>query len=152
MFFTLFISCQEGEQEETTATDTVEQTEPAMDTTSAESEELSKDFKKFYNKFHTDSSFQMERIQFPLQGVPENRKMASASFTWKKSDWVMHQPFENIGEKFHRSFQPIGDRIVIEYIFSPQLNMIMERRFQEREDGWYLIYYKALGDREAEVE
>jgi len=31
---------------------------------------LPDDFKKFYEKFHTDSSYQMKHIIFPLEGIP----------------------------------------------------------------------------------
>lgn len=113
-----------------------------------ESKNLPEDFKTFYDRFHSDSSFQIEHIQFPLQGVPEDRSMASDTFRFERSDWKLHQPFDSRGGSFERSFRVIGDKIVIEYIIYPPFQMVMERRFQKREDGWYLIYYKALGQRE----
>ena len=120
-----------------------EQTAP----TTEEAPGLPEGFEDFYKKFHTDSSFQMDHIQFPLQGVPEDRSMASDTFTFKKDSWKLHQAFNTSNGTFEQRFQNIGKSIVVEYIFSPRLQLIMERRFQKREDGWHLIYYKELGDR-----
>ena len=33
--------------------------------------ELSNDFQVFYELFHRDSSYQMEHITFPLEGLPD---------------------------------------------------------------------------------
>jgi hypothetical protein len=133
------VSCQEQEK--------APAAEQQNSDTSEIRTEVSKEFKEFYNRYHTDSMFQIKSTHFPLEGVPEDRSKTSADFKWERSDWTMHKPFDDIGGKFHRTFRPIGDNVVIEYIYSPKLNLIMERRFKKRQDGWYLIYYKALGER-----
>ncbi|NJO68122.1 MAG: DUF4348 domain-containing protein [Bacteroidetes bacterium] len=43
-------------------------------------------FDQFYKRFHTDSIFQMSRIQFPLKGQKINFQ---GTFSWKKENWMM---------------------------------------------------------------
>ena len=111
-------------------------------------QQLPEGFTHFYEKFHTDSAFQMNHIQFPLQGVPENRALATDTFTFQKENWELHQAFNPSSSTFERRFQNVGQNIVIEYIYSPRLQVVMERRFQRRDSSWFLIFYKELGERQ----
>lgn len=43
-------------------------------------------FETFYNRFHTDSVFQINRVQFPLKGKQIN---TNGSFDWRKEQWLM---------------------------------------------------------------
>lgn len=95
--------------------------------------EIEKDFVEFYEKFHTDSVFQLESINFPLVD-PIN------SITWTTDNWVMHQPFDDYGGKFRREFTPAG-KIVLERIYDANGFFDMKRRWAKLLDGYKLIYY-----------
>jgi hypothetical protein len=109
------------------------------------SENLPGSFLSFYEKFHMDSTFQMNHIIFPLEGMPSDMDSTSESlnFHWSKDTWVIHTPFNDRGGSFQRSFLNI-DNIILEKIFDQHRNFEMERRFTEMQGEWYLIYYAAL--------
>lgn len=123
-FSLLILSCKNAEN---TASETTESTDTAVI-------ELEKDFVEFYNKFHTDSIFQLQSINFPLQ-APED------SITWTVDNWILHQPFDDYGGKFRREFTPAG-QIVLEKIYDANGFFMMNRRWARLSDGWKLIFYK----------
>jgi hypothetical protein len=62
------------------------------------------DFMVFYERFHSDSLFQLEHITFPLQGLPSDLSSTKTSnFRWEQENWEMHQPLNPEGE-FTRRF------------------------------------------------
>ena len=49
--------------------------------------QIPSDFLVFYTQFHSDSSYQMAHIAFPLEGLPEyadSTILAKGNFKWKK--------------------------------------------------------------------
>jgi hypothetical protein len=104
------------------------------------------EFMQFYNKFLRDSTFQMERVLFPLEGLPSNAdstQLAAKKFRWEKDEWIMHRPFEFEGSDFEQQFTPFDDDLIIENIVHKS-GYASERRFAKIEDKWYLIYYSGL--------
>ena len=54
------------------------------------------DFVVFYDKFLSDSAYQMEHIRFPLEGLPSNADSSTVverSFRWLAEDWEVHKSF-----------------------------------------------------------
>jgi len=106
--------------------------------------EVPEDFVTFFERFHTDSTFQMNHITFPLEGT---RKVASTTgdslieYRWQKETWRIHRPFDNYDSLFTRKFYMVGDNIIIEKITGVNGLFTMERRFAKLNDGWNLIYY-----------
>lgn len=108
---------------------------------------LPSDFEVFYEKFHTDTAFQMAHIVFPLEGRPALRDGAPAldpSFRWEKSTWIIHRPYDDMGGSFSRSFLFFND-IVTEQIEDGTGQFTMVRRFAKMQGDWFLIYYKEMG-------
>jgi hypothetical protein len=102
------------------------------------------DFAAFYERFHRDSLYQIEHINFPLEGLPGNAAEADASFRWERESWRMHKPIDPEESGFHSEFSRLGD-IVIERIVHESGEYGMMRRFARLNDGeWYLIYYVGL--------
>lgn len=104
------------------------------------------EFSRFYKAFHQDSLFQIEHIQFPLQGIPSNADsamLADRSFRWQKSDWIMHKPIDPDGE-FKQSFLPVDDELIIENIMHQSGQFAIERRFAKMGEKWMLIYYAGI--------
>lgn len=98
--------------------------------------ELDSSFIKFYNRFHSDSLYQLEHIQFPL------KKNSQGLFgeKWDEENWIIHNQFSDMGGMFKRDLTPLGP-LVIEKIIDANGFFEMERRFAELSDGWKLIYY-----------
>ncbi len=104
------------------------------------------DFDAFYQRFLTDSLYQMAHIQFPLEGIPNNAQHPAEleQFRWQKEKWRMHRPFDPDSTGFRSEFSTFGDELIIERIEHESGEYGMERRFTRQGDGWYLIYYAGL--------
>jgi hypothetical protein len=97
------------------------------------------EFPAFYERFHTDSIFQMSRIAFPLSGLPAAD--TADDFRWTADNWILHRPFDNSTGEFDRDVQVITDDLIVETISVRGLDIAMQRRFARMADGWNLIYY-----------
>lgn len=102
------------------------------------------DFDTFYEKFLTDSTFQMSRINFPLQGWSSNADslQLAEGFFWKKSEWAVHKKVGN--ENDFKRHMNVSDVLIKEifYMNVSNGNIGYERRFMVNEKGeWYLIFY-----------
>jgi len=105
------------------------------------------EFPAFYERFHSDSAFQMERITFPLEGLPKQADSAtliSRSFRWTKEDWTIQKPIDTENGEFEREFLPLSDDMIIEKLTHKKWGLSITRRFARLDDGWHLIYYSAL--------
>lgn len=103
-------------------------------------------FLDFYERFMTDSLYQMEHILFPLQGLPDRADsaiVAGNSFRWRQEDWNMHHPIER-STGFSIDLKPVTDTYILELIVHHSGQYGMERRWAHMGDGWYLIYYAGL--------
>lgn len=112
--------------------------------------DLPADFQEFYNRFHSDSAFQMESIVFPLEGKPSGISAEeiryAGGFKWQKDVWKLHKPFEDLDNEFEREYELFGD-MVIEVIKVKGSSIGMERRFAKINGEWTLIYYSAMNMR-----
>ena len=105
---------------------------------------LPADFLEFYNRFHKDSAFQMQRITFPLDGAvraPESNGDSLIPYRWRKERWQLHHEFDNYNNIFTRKFIIFDQNLIIERITGVNDLFKMERRFGKLSDGWNLIYY-----------
>jgi len=95
-------------------------------------------FGAFYERFHQDSAYQMEHIVFPLEGTDGNTS-AAETFRWQKEDWALHRPVDTTN--FQQTFEPVDEKMVIEYLVHESGRYSIERRFSKMQDEWKLIYY-----------
>ncbi len=105
------------------------------------------DFPEFYQRFMTDSLFQIEHITFPLQGLPSDAKsndFSNEDFRWQKENWVMHRAFDSSKSGFQVEFIPISPSVIQERITHHTGQYGMMRRFAKLGDEWFLIYYAGL--------
>lgn len=104
------------------------------------------DFETFYQRFLTDSVYQIEHITFPLEGIPSNagQEVDPTGYRYSKAEWRMHRPFDPAETGFRSTFTTLGDDLVIEQIRHESGDYGMMRRFARLEDGWHLIYYAGL--------
>jgi hypothetical protein len=120
--------------------------EPESGTDMQVPDELPESFAEFYERFLTDSLYQMEHILFPLQGLPDkadSTTIAGTDFRWQLEDWKLHRPIP-ANSDFAVSFRPLSETIIQENIRHESGVYAMERRYAEFDDGWYLIYYAGL--------
>lgn len=107
--------------------------------------ELGDEFRAFYERFLRDSLYQMEHIQFPVPGLPNNATGDDPDFRWTRENWTLHRPNDAEQTGFSSRFTPIGDDLVIEQLVHPGSGMMLERRFARLDDeNWYLIYYAGM--------
>jgi len=97
---------------------------------------IPEDFVSFYEKFHSDSLFQIDHIVFPL-----SMKMDSSK--WQKSEWTMHKTFDSQNGAYTREFDNFNG-IIIENIREKNNAFILERRFAKFGGEYNLIYYTII--------
>ncbi len=103
------------------------------------------DFDVFYDKFLSDSSYQINHIQFPLAGRSYASGQQHSDFKWQREDWSIHRSFDPQETGFSSSFSKISDEFIIETILLNTGEYGMERRFSKfGNDGWHLIYFSDL--------
>jgi len=106
---------------------------------------LSTEFRSFYNQFLSDSSYQMEHIDFPLNGLPNLSEVDDyENFKWQEEDWIMHKPLIDPNREFLVETETLGPSLVIETISHKTGTFQMVRRFAKTSDGWKLIYFQDL--------
>lgn len=107
--------------------------------------EMPNDFLEFYNKFHEDSTFQMEHIIFPLKGMKAIEDTGGGeAYEYSSAEWLIHKPFDDMGGTFARSFEEFAG-IVVEKIEANGGQFQSIRRFAKLSDEWHLIYYQPMG-------
>lgn len=127
----VFFNCQNAPQ-------AIQQTKNAGD--------LPRDFLDFYQKFHTDSTFQMAHIEWPLKGEKstneEDAPLNTQLHEWTPETWkVMHLPDTSMST-LKRNYEVVGQVLIIERISYPMVGFGFERQFFKDEDNsWRLIYY-----------
>lgn len=119
--------------------------------TAPASENMPPDFLAFYEKFHTDSLYQMSHINWPLQGdktVPvDSTTLQLREVQWEARNWRMHHANFDLND-YRIERQAIGDIMVVERVMAKAVNYGIERRFAKQPDGeWALIFYSDMRER-----
>lgn len=117
------------------------------ETSNGEADFESEAFKTFYEKFSTDSAYQMDHIVFPLEGVrslTDSLQKQDPDFKWQQNEWILHKPYNDQNGTFSREFKSMNG-LVIEKITDMSGTYSMERRFGKLSAGWHLIYYREMG-------
>lgn len=109
------------------------------------------DFLVFYAQFHSDSAYQLEHINFPLEGFPayaDSVTVAEKTFRWEKENWNVHRNMEERKQSFHENLVQVSDGLIFEYIPTGDKKLWMERRFLKTGNEWRLIYFSDLNLRQ----
>ncbi len=106
---------------------------------------LPEDFYIFYDQYHSDSLFQLERTVFPLKGLAKSvdSTRIADEVLWQKEDWVLHKPFDDHDGTFQRAFTNMTG-IVSEKISAGNGLFTIEKRYAKLAGEWHLIYYQEL--------
>lgn len=108
---------------------------------------LPADFEEFYERFHNDSSYQMDHIIFPLAGMPgglNEESQMDDSFRWHPEFWEIHRPMLDEENEFVQQLTILDEYTIVEIIRYKKTRFGMERRFAKMGDEWYLIYYVGM--------
>lgn len=135
-FLFVFFACKNNDDKPATA---------AADST--ETPALPAGFADFYQKFHSDSLFQVEHIVWPLEGLPNNADSAtvtSKTFHWTPEDWRMQHQFDFQVSEYKREIVPLTESLVMERIIHQSGQFGMVRRFAIVGGDWHLIYYAGV--------
>ncbi len=106
---------------------------------------LPEDFYTFYDQYHTDSLFQLERTVFPLKGLAKSTDSTriAEEILWQKNDWILHKPFDDHNGTFQRAFTNMSG-IISEQIAAGNGLFTIEKRYAKLGGEWHLIYYQEL--------
>lgn len=107
---------------------------------------IPEDFTTFYEKFHSDSQFQMAHISWPLAGKSGIQKDSSSTGTidkiWVPDEWKLHNLNAFNPNDYKREWEAVGEVMVMERITARAVPFGIERRFAKRADNeWELIFY-----------
>ncbi len=105
------------------------------------------DFAEFYERFHTDSLYQMAHISFPITGLPSNADStarAGDSFRWEPGNWRMHRRIDFTTSDFSQKLTAVSDDLIVEEIIHQSGQYAIKRHFTRWEDEWYLTHYVGL--------
>ncbi len=104
------------------------------------------DFRVFYDRFHTDTNYQITHIVFPLDGLPANADTLEENeiFHWQKETWRWHRPMDPNLSGYERQWEVLSPSLITEKIVEKTSNIGMVRRFAHMGDDWMLIYYAAM--------
>ncbi|MFK7775259.1 MAG: hypothetical protein AB8F94_24180 [Saprospiraceae bacterium] len=113
--------------------------------------DIPSDFLVFYTQFHSDSSYQMQHINFPLEGLPEyadSTILAEGNFRWEKEGWQIHKNLDARKEEFVQNLRLVSDGLIFEFIpTGGEKKLWIERRFMKTNGEWRMIYYSGLNFR-----
>lgn len=100
-------------------------------------------FDQFDAHFHSDSLFQISRIDFPIEGLSVS---GFDKHKWTKENWeFMVVPVSSknkIGNYEHSLVKT--DTLVIERFWIPDSGFEVERQFKLIKDKWFLVYYNDI--------
>ena len=96
-------------------------------------------FSEFYQQFLTDSTFQMQRIQFPLPGQKVTTEIQDTSYQWTEDNWIMLKEFELDPTQFERNLQ-VTDTLATDEIYTPGAGFYFKMVFEPVKREWYLVY------------
>ena len=139
--FVILTSCKKTEKQKSQSAESTISAIPV----DQNAKPLSAEFVEFYNRFHSDSAFQMEHISFPLKGIPDYadpQDMKENEFYFTADQWITQKQCDP--KKNEISYINLGNVAIEERIQEKEHNLIVIRRFSKTSDGWRLIYYAGL--------
>ncbi|MEQ8715929.1 MAG: DUF4348 domain-containing protein [Cyclobacteriaceae bacterium] len=103
---------------------------------------VDEDFDAFYDRFHEEEDFQLDRVAFPLEG---NLTDGQGTHEWDRANWEMHRG--KVTEITESNYDTEIIRKEDEFIDKVQLRdagFSVERRFERIKGRWYLVFYEKV--------
>lgn len=107
------------------------------------------DFSSFYQKFKSDSNFQINRVLFPLNGefinnddagYDEKGNPTPTKKTLTKKEWVMIYSFDDMDTSEYKQSDSYSDSMVVKKIIGKGTGFRFEETYKLIKNQWYLIY------------
>ncbi|KRD11447.1 hypothetical protein ASE21_07000 [Flavobacterium sp. Root901] len=97
-------------------------------------------FNEFNIRFHTDSIFQLARVNFPIGGKSIN---GFKKHDWTLKNWEMMKNLvvETSQMKDYKHSLTKSDTLIVEKFWIPESGFEVERKFKRINNKWFLIYY-----------
>ncbi|MFC0779113.1 hypothetical protein [Flavobacterium sp. HJSW_4] len=102
--------------------------------------ELPENFDEFNKKFHSDSLFQVSRVDFPIEG---KHVSGFDQHEWTRKNWefqVILVADKTEIEEYQHSLTKT-DTLITERFWIPDSGFEVERKFKLINNKWFLIYY-----------
>lgn len=98
-------------------------------------------FDNFNAQFHSDSSFQLSRIAFPIGGQFVD---GSKHYKWTAKNWkLMKQPVSaKVNTTEYKHSLTRTESLVVEKFWIENSGFMIERRFERKDGKWYLTYFE----------
>ncbi len=103
---------------------------------------VDEDFETFYDRFHEEMDFQLDRVAFPLEGQLTDDQGTSS---WTREGWEMHRgkvteiTASNYDTEIIRKDGEVVDKVKLR-----DSGFYIERRFERIKGRWYLVYYEKV--------
>ncbi|MDQ6529949.1 hypothetical protein [Flavobacterium sp. LHD-85] len=106
-------------------------------------EEQPESFEEFNKKFHSDSLFQVSRVDFPIEG---KHVAGFEQYNWTRKNWQFQAipvaEKTEIGEYQHSLVKT--DTLITEKFWIDNSGFEVERQFKLIKNKWVLIYYNDI--------
>ncbi|MEM9829520.1 MAG: hypothetical protein AAF944_02725 [Bacteroidota bacterium] len=106
---------------------------------SAKIGKAAEDFTSFYQRFLTDSTFQMKRVKFPLPGKVVTADIQDSIYQWTPNTWIMLQEFDLDPAFYERNLQ-VTDTLATDEIYTPNAGFYFKMVFEPTKRKWFLVY------------
>ena len=95
-------------------------------------------FDKFYDRFHTDSAFQMSRIKFPLGG---GYHTVDNSTKWTAENWhLMTTRVYDVDNNKYKATYSKTETSFTQKLWIDSAGLFVECRFELVDGKWFLVY------------
>ncbi|CAM3431930.1 hypothetical protein [Flavobacterium chungbukense] len=136
-FCIFFLSCNKNKVEESNLDSQTKNSFESKKTETAEN------FEEFNKKFHSDSIFQVSRVDFPIEG---KHVSGFEQYNWTRKNWeflaIPVAEKTEIGEYEHSLIKT--DSLIIERFWIPDSGFEVERQFKLINNKWFLISYNDI--------
>lgn len=95
-------------------------------------------FAPFYARFLTDSTFQVERTQFPLPGQKFTEEVADSAYRWQRADWQMLREPQLDSTYFTRNLS-VSDTLVTDEIAGKDSGLYFRMDYRPVDKKWHLV-------------
>lgn len=102
-----------------------------------DSNALTEDFDLFYDRFHTDSLFQVSRLKFPIEGGPDR---GDNNEIWSRENWSMLKTkiYDVDTTQYKVSYEKLK-RSFTQKVWIEDSGFRFEYRFELINDKWFLV-------------
>ena len=102
------------------------------------SESNPENFDTFYARFHSDESFQLERIAFPIKGSSED---INGKTSWTRKNWIpLKVKIYDIDTKTYKVNYKKTTTGFSQKFWLPGSGFLSEYRFERKMGKWFLVY------------